>query len=76
MTDSGGMSQQTGTRGQQVGSAGGDVKQMTVGQLIDVANQQNIDVSALNDLIGQVQSQIGKDMGGQTAEEAPPEPAS
>lgn len=54
----GGQSQSTGAEGQQVGSAGGDVKQMTVGQLIDIANQQNFDIEALNNLVGDVQAQI------------------
>lgn len=38
----------------QGGSAGGDIKNMKVGDFIDLANQQNIDVSALNELLGQV----------------------
>ena len=42
-----------GSAGMQA-TAGGDVKQMSVGDLIDLANQQNLDVSALNELLGQV----------------------
>jgi hypothetical protein len=40
-------------QGQQA-AAGGDVHQMTVGQLLQLANQQNIDTSALNNLLQQV----------------------
>lgn len=43
-----------GSSGQAASNVGGDVKQMSVGDLIDLANQQNLDVSALNDLLGQV----------------------
>lgn len=45
----GGPAAQTGT------ATGGDVKQMRVDDLINLANQQNLDVSALNDLLGQIQ---------------------
>lgn len=55
MTDKG-MSQDKG--GQQVGSAGGDVRQMKVGDLINLANQQNIDVEALNNLVGDIQAEV------------------
>lgn len=38
----------------QSATAQGDVKQMRVDDLINLANQQNLDVSALNDLIAKV----------------------
>jgi hypothetical protein len=51
------MGQDTGS-GQQVGSAGGDVKQMKVGDLINLANQQNLDIEALNNLVGDIQAEV------------------
>lgn len=57
MTD-GGMTQDAGKGGQQVGSAGGDVRQMKVGDLLNLANQQNIDVEALNNLVGDIQAEV------------------
>ncbi|HET7110210.1 MAG TPA: hypothetical protein VFI41_05020 [Gemmatimonadales bacterium] len=53
-TQGGGMSQ-GGPSAQTVSSAGGDVKQMRVDDLINLANQQNLDVSALNDLLSKIQ---------------------
>lgn len=44
-----------GSSGQAASNVGGDVRQLSVGDLLDLANQQNLDVSALNDLLGQVQ---------------------
>lgn len=38
----------------QGGTAGEDITNMSVGDLLDLANQQNVDVSALNELIGQI----------------------
>lgn len=35
-------------------TAGGDVKQMRVDDVINLANQQNLDVSALNDLLSKI----------------------
>jgi hypothetical protein len=58
MTDQGGMQQDAGKGGQQVGSAGGDVKQLKVGDLLNLANQQNIDVEALNNLVGDIQAEV------------------
>lgn len=49
----GGQSQ--GGPSAQSATAGGDVRQMRVDDLINLANQQNLDVSALNDLLGQIQ---------------------
>lgn len=61
MTDSG-MSQDASDKGQQVGSAR-DVKQMKVGDLIDVAVQNNMDVEALNNLIGDIQAALDVEAG-------------
>lgn len=38
----------------QGGSAGEDIMNMSVSDLLDVANQQNIDVSALNNLLSEI----------------------
>jgi len=48
---------QSGAQGgtAQGGSAGGDIHNMSVGDLIDLANQQNLDLSALNDLLSQIE---------------------
>ena len=54
-TQQGGSMSQGGPSAQTVSSAGGDVRQMRVDDLINLANQQNLDVSALNDLLGQIQ---------------------
>lgn len=43
------QSAQTGT------STTGEIHNMRVSDLVNLANQQNLDVSALNDLIGQIQ---------------------
>lgn len=50
----GGGIQQGGPSAQNA-TAGGDVRQMRVDDVINLANQQNLDVSALNDLLGQIQ---------------------
>lgn len=65
----GAESQQSGQQGgnAQGGTAGGDIKNMNVGDLIDLANQQNIDLSALNDLLGQVQINPDVNVGGSEA---------
>lgn len=50
---------QTSDEAQQVGSAGGDVRQMRVGDLLDITNAQNVDVAAqLSDLISRIQTDI------------------
>lgn len=49
----GGQSQ--GAPSAQTATAQGDVKQMRVDDLINLANQQNLNVDALNDLISKVQ---------------------
>jgi hypothetical protein len=48
----GGQSQ--GGPSAQNATAQGDVRQMRVDDVINLANQQNLDVSALNDLLGQI----------------------
>lgn len=68
-----GMQQSQGGGSAQGGTAGGDLRNMNVGDLIDLANQQQIDVSALNELLSNLQvnpeisSQIGA--GDQQAEQ-------
>lgn len=58
MTDSG-MSQDASDKGQQVGSAGGDVKQMKIGDVLDLAAQLGVgDIDALNNLIGDIQAEV------------------
>lgn len=61
----GGMEQAQGGQTAQGGTAGGDIKNMSVGELLNLANQQNIDVSALNDLLSniQVNPDIGANVG-------------
>lgn len=49
----GGMSQ--GGPSAQTANTQGDVKQMRVDDVINLANQQNLDVSALNELLGKIQ---------------------
>lgn len=57
MTDRG-QTQDSSSKGQQVGSAGGDVRQMKVGDFINIAAQNDMDVEALNQLVGDVQAAI------------------
>jgi hypothetical protein len=52
-----GMTQDAGAKGQQVGSAR-DVHQMKLGDLVNLANQQNIDISPVTDLAAQIQADI------------------
>jgi hypothetical protein len=47
----GGSQQAGGSSGQAATDVGGDVRQMSVGDLLDLANQQNVDVSAVADLL-------------------------
>lgn len=47
----GGSQQAGGTSGQAASDVGGDVRQMSVGDLLDLANQQNVDVAAVADLL-------------------------
>ena len=52
-TQGGGQTQ--GAPSAQTATTQGDVRQLRVDDLINLANQQNLDVSALNDLIAKVQ---------------------
>lgn len=52
-TQQGGAMAQGGPSAQSA-TAGGDVRQMRVDDLVNIANQQNLDVSALENLIAQV----------------------
>lgn len=47
----GGSQQAGGSSGQAATDVGGDVKQMTVGDLLDLANQQNVDVAPVTELL-------------------------
>lgn len=47
----GGSQQAGGTSGQAATDVGGDVKQMSVGDLLDLANQQNVNVDAVAELL-------------------------
>ena len=47
----GGSQQAGGSSGQAATDVGGDVKQMSVGDLLDLANQQNLDVAPVTQLI-------------------------
>lgn len=51
MPDQGGSQQAGGSSGQAASNVGGDVKQMSIGDLLDLANAQNVDVSPVTDLI-------------------------
>lgn len=47
----GGSQQAGGTSGQAASNVGGDVRQMSVGDLLDLANQQNVNVDAVAELL-------------------------
>ena len=47
----GGGQQAGGTSGQAASNVGGDVRQMSVGDLLDLANQQNVNVDAVAELL-------------------------
>lgn len=47
----GGSQQAGGSSGQAATDVGGDVKQMSIGDLLDLANQQNVDVSPVTELL-------------------------
>lgn len=51
MPNQGGSQQAGGTSGQAASNVGGDVRQMTVGDLLDLANQQNVNVDAVAELL-------------------------
>lgn len=40
-----------GSSGQAASNVGGDVRQMSVGDLLDLANQQNIDIAPVTELL-------------------------
>lgn len=42
--------------------AGGDVRQMTVGDLLDLAVQQNVDVSPVTDLLNDLNLNVSPDV--------------
>jgi hypothetical protein len=47
----GGSQQAGGSSGQAASNTGGDVRQMSVGDLLDLANQQNLDIAPVTDLL-------------------------
>jgi hypothetical protein len=47
----GGSQQAGGSSGQAASNVGGDVEQMSVGDLLDLANQQNLDVAPVTELL-------------------------
>jgi hypothetical protein len=47
----GGSQQAGGSSGQAATDVGGDVRQMSIGDLLDLANQQNIDIAPVTDLL-------------------------
>lgn len=47
----GGNVQAGGASGQAASNVGGDVHQMSVGDLLDLANQQNLDIAPVVDLL-------------------------
>lgn len=51
MPDQGGSQQAGGSSGQAATGIGGDVRQMSIGDLLDLANQQNLDVAPVTDLL-------------------------
>ena len=47
----GGSQQAGGSSGQAATDVGGDVRQMSVGDLLDLANQQNVDIAPVTELL-------------------------
>ena len=47
----GGSQQAGGSSGQAATDVGGDVRQMSVGDLLDLANQQNVDIAPVLDVL-------------------------
>lgn len=51
MPDQGGSQTAGGSSGQAASNVGGDVRQLSVGDLLDLANQQNVDVAPVLELL-------------------------
>ena len=47
----GGSQQAGGSSGQAATDVGGDVRQMSIGDLLDLANQQNVDIAPVLDVL-------------------------
>jgi hypothetical protein len=68
----GGGQSQGGPSAQSATDVGGDVRQMRVDDLINIANQQNLDVSALENLIAQVNASPNVNVAGAAGGQAQP----
>lgn len=59
----GGSTTAGGATGQQASNVTGNVRQMTVGDLVDLANQLNLDISPVVDLLNDMKLDVSPDIG-------------
>lgn len=69
MPEQGGSQQAGGSSGQAASNVGGDVRQLSIGDLIDLANQQNVDVAPVLELLNGLDISPDVAVGGSVGED-------
>lgn len=69
MPEQGGSQAAGGSSGQAASNVGGDVRQLSVGDLLDLANQQNVDVAPVLELLNGLDISPDVAVGGSVGED-------